>query len=198
MLSKVIPTQRDGFICSQETSEKCGKPIPSNIGLCLPALIRSSRVYEHTVKKVRDSQNEFKVRSMKGGSKTKKVVLPRSDHVIPSYCGYSTRLDGFTCLNGVAILCDRIGLSKLYLLISRSHLCSNWTEVYAKVLFSQPSQADIDYVVSNAKVSVLKGTKLHITKALPPLRVRTVKIAGVRKKGWFEKAPGNKKERSYA
>ena len=84
---------------------------------------------------------------------------------------------------GVAVLCEKYGSSNIHRFVEQRNKTEQWKKTYADVVFPLPSQADVDDVISKAKLIVLTGENVNIPKALPPPRGRPVKNAGVRRKG---------------
>lgn len=198
MLQKVVLLHRAGFLNRQQKAHNCEKPVPPAVEKHIASLIQRSRVYQSTVSFIGEQHMEASVASYTDGSIRRHVRLPLSHGEVPKCCGYSELPDGYPCLHGVSVLCEKFGSSNIHNFVEPRNLTSQWKKIYNDVTFPYPSQADVDDVISKAKLLVLSGENMNIPKALPPPRGRPVKNAGVRRKGWFERGPSAGRKRSYS
>lgn len=198
MLQKLVLLQRSRFLVKKQEALSCNAPVPPNVEKHLAKLIEKSRMYQESISWVPGAhQMEATVLSRKDASQRRHVVLSTSDHTPPSCCSFSKLGDGFPCLHGVAVICEKYGSVNLHKFIAPRHISSSWKRQYENVNFTVPPQDKIDNVIQSAKRLVAMKQNLQIPKALPPPRGRPSKDAGIRRKSWFENGPSEKRRRVH-
>ena len=198
MIMNVVFKQRAGFLQRQAASMECKNPLPPSMEKHTAYLIERSRAYQSTVKITKQTPPiEATVASYKDGSKLRHVRFTE-DGKIPVCCAYAVFGDGFPCYHAVAVICQKYGQMNVHQFIEPKNQTTAWKKLYNGVMFSIPTQSEVDDVISNAKLAVLSKKNLEIPRALPPPRGRPQKNAGVRRKGWYEQGPSTKKKRSYS
>lgn len=73
------------------------------------------------------------------------------------------------------MLGEKYGYANMQKFVAKHHLTAAWKELYDNVSFPIPSQSDVNSLRIHAKISVINGTNLKVSKALPLPRGRPVK-----------------------
>lgn len=197
MLKNVVEEYRNGFLKRKAAALSATGPVPPRIEQHISDLISRGREYQSSVTFVEGTnQQEALVTSRTDATKTRRVFFSSDDHTPPSCCAYSLVRDGFPCLHGVAVICERLGSVNVHKHVERRNLTFTWKQQYEGVPFLLPHQFDMDRIMLEAEELVASGHHLHIPVALPPPRGRPVKRAGKRMRSWYEKGP-KKSKRQY-
>lgn len=199
MIHKAILSQRSSFLERQQRAVSHSGPVPPSIEQHIAKLIGKSKVYRSSIVfTAGTNQTEATVRSVTNGSQLRTVKFTEVLNSPPCCCAYSADGTGFPCLHGVSVICEKHGIRNVHKFVDSRHHTAAWKLVYENVTFPVPPQFEVDAVLAKAKRLVLNGDNLQVPKALPPPRGRPVKHAGKRRKGWYERGPNAKKQRSYS
>lgn len=178
MLHKLVNIQRSRFLTKKQEA------LAPNFEKILSKLMEKARIYLESIQWIWDTnQMEATVLSRKEVSARRHVVISSEPQTPPSCCAYSKVGDGFPCLYGVAVICEKYGSVNIH---------KFWKKQYEGVYFKVPPQYKIDKVIEAAKLSVVAKQNIQIQKALAPPRGRPSKDAGMRSKSCYEQGPYKK------
>lgn len=196
MLSRVFAIQRERFYAKKRAAMQCTSPVPPNIEKIIAKLIQQSRPYQKSVTFLEGTDMmEATVKSQTDASVLRHVKFSNSDQTPPLCCAYSRSSQGFPCLHGVAVICEKHGSVNVHKFVEARHLTQTWRSQYDGVEWESPNQHEIDEVMRSARKQVDSDQTLQIPVALPPPRGRPPKNASKRLRSWYERGAAQKRRR---
>lgn len=164
MPRNVVLLHRNGFLKCQQKAQECESHVPPAMERHTASMNLQSRLHHSTVQFTGDNKVDVSVASYNDGSFRRYVHFPHDHGEIPKCCGYTDIPEGFPCLHGVSVICEKFGSFKVRNLVEAGNCTQLWKRIYRDVTFSLPSQAGVDDVNSITKLSILSGDSLNIPK----------------------------------
>lgn len=128
-----------------------------------------------------------------------KLFIIRTTPQTPRTCGASSENhNGFPCLYGCTLICEKHVYGNLYRFINKLPLTAAWNNISNIDTFPILSEAYFEKIRLEAKFSAVNRTNFQIPKSLPPPGGRPCRHAGKMKEFFFERGFSTKPMGSYS